>query len=124
MTVRTAFWMNGVAVLGNIIVGIYDGTGIKLAETAATAQAGTNVIQSASIGPIYLRPGTYYMAIIPSSSTATVFRTGSIVAEECRHIGFHRQTEGSHALPATLTISGNSGGNNIIILGLSTQTVI
>lgn len=124
MTVRLAYWMNGATVSGNVILGVYDQTGIKLAETASTAQATINVIQSASIGPILLQPGAYYLATIFSDTVGTIFRTGSLTVEECRSLSLHRQTEGGFALPATLTINGNSGSNDIMVVGLSTQTVI
>lgn len=124
MMVKLAYWMNGATVSGNFIAGIYDNTGIKLAETASTAQATINVIQSASIGPILLQPGGYYFTMIGSDTIATVFRAGSVTVEECRHLGLHRQTEASFALPATLTISGSPGGNDLMVVGLSTQTVI
>lgn len=123
-TYRTAWWMNGATVNGTIIAGIYDGVGTKLVETADTTQSGANTIQSVAIGPITLPPGSYYAALFPSSATATFFIGTALTVEEQRHQGLHRQTEGSHVMPATLTISGSSGADNSIVFGLATQTVV
>lgn len=131
MTARTAFWMNGASVAGNLIVGIYgaapgtqsDGAEVKLVETASTALSGTNVIQSVAIGPQYLRPGLYYVAMI-TSGAPNFFRSSSALTNDAgAHLGNYRRDQGSFALPATLG-TPNSRTFIIPVYGIAAQTVI
>lgn len=64
---------NGGAVGGNVTLGIYDGDGVRLGQSASTPQAGTEVYQRVPL-PLRLDPGGYYIAA-QFSSAAARFRT-------------------------------------------------
>lgn len=64
--------MNGSAVSGNIKVGLADSTGVVLATSASTAQAGTDTIQRVALtAPLAIKgPGTYYVLLFVDNTTA------------------------------------------------------
>ena len=64
---------NGGAVGGNVTLGLYDGYGVLLGQSASTPQAGTEVYQRVPL-PLRLGPGSYYVAA-QFSSAAARFRT-------------------------------------------------
>jgi len=97
--VPAACMSTGVAVLngsvvtnGNTIVGLFNGAGLLVAATAATASAGVDSYQriawstefvttpgtaTAIVGQLFLKPGTYYIAAL-GSSTSDKFNTHAI----------------------------------------------
>ena len=132
MTIERAFWMNGATGVGaNIKMGIYalnpssgsDGQEVKVADTGSVAQSGTNVIQSAVIGPIRLIPGLYYMAYLQDLSTTTLWRNSTYPIEENRSLGQWRITQGSFNLPATMG-TPRVATNAVLLIGLAAKTVI
>jgi hypothetical protein len=75
-------WTNGATVAGNVRVGIYGplvteetclGASL-IVESASTAQAGVNVVQSITISAT-LEPGRYYIAWQSDDNTATFMRS-------------------------------------------------
>jgi len=68
--------LNGDAVAGNVVVGLYDSTGKRLASAAATAQSGTAAFQSfAWTAPVKIPGPGHYFVIVMFSSTSARFRT-------------------------------------------------
>ncbi len=64
---------NGGAVGGNVTLGLYDGRGVRLGQSASTPQAGTEAYQRVPL-PLRLDPGVYWLAA-QFSSSASRFRT-------------------------------------------------
>lgn len=70
------FAANGNAVAGNIDLGIYTPDLVQLAHVGSTAQSGTSALQIIALGTeMILSPGTYYLAL-SCSSTSARFLTG------------------------------------------------
>jgi hypothetical protein len=77
--VTALFWGNGLTVAGNIDAGIYavagGGSGLltRVVSTGSVAQSGTNSQQSVTLAtPVRLGAGLWVLAIVPSSSSATL----------------------------------------------------
>ena len=64
VTVTGIAVLNGSAVDGNLCVGLYDASGLKLAQSAETAQADIDTYQRVPFAAaIAVVPGTYYVAV-------------------------------------------------------------
>lgn len=79
-TVYRYFWLNGATVgTNNFQVGVYDHAFNAINRGTSTLSAGTaNLCQFDNITDYYLSPGTYYMAMWGSGTTATVFRVDAL----------------------------------------------
>jgi hypothetical protein len=103
-TVRRIFWVNGAAVAGNVVAGIYSMAGTQLYATAATAQAGTNVSQYVTLpSPLVLSSGPGFIAIGCSSVTAQL-QMMNISVDRGRLSGLYQQAA-AIPLPATATFA-------------------
>lgn len=106
--VRKVWWHNGATVAGNVDVGVFSGdptTPAKLFSSGSTAQSGASVTQSVSLGtPYLLTPGSYYLAISISSTTATFLRQGITVGVGAQ-FGCG-EVASTFPLPATATLIG------------------
>jgi hypothetical protein len=105
-TVAHLAWINGAAVSGNVDMGIYDEAGTRLTSTGATAQSGTNAIQTVGITDITLGPGLYYMAMSLSSAVGTIFRNAP-TAYLSEMSGVYEEAS-AHPLPATATFAASA----------------
>lgn len=74
VTITRIGLLNGGTVAGNVEVGIYNEAGVQLVTSGAVAQSGTNAAQIYDITDTVLTPGLYYVAIVTSNATATLFR--------------------------------------------------
>src|SRR3972149_4117985 len=54
---------NGVAVSGNIDMGIYDEKGTRIVSAGSTAQAGASADQTFNVTDTLIGPGQYYLAL-------------------------------------------------------------
>ena len=97
---------NGGTLGGNLDVGVYDVTGVRLVSSGTTAQAGISVIQKLNVTDTLLNPGTYFMAMSTDSTTATYIGTGawSGAGEWWRSFGVQEQLT-AFVLPATATFA-------------------
>lgn len=106
------YWMNGATISGNVDCGIYDGALTRVTSTGAIAQSGANTIQTSALGTaVFLPAGVYYLAIMCTSATATMFCGTFLVAEELRHLGVAKQVSVGTTLPATGTFTAPDGAN-------------
>lgn len=108
--VTSMFVANGGTANGNWAVAVYAPDGTKVGGTAATAQAGTNAIQSANPSANFqIGPGLYYLALVSDSGTAT-FRSFSIATLSYgRMMGIYQQASAySTGAPATATFATNA----------------
>lgn len=95
-------WINGTAVAGNVIVGIYNANLEKLVDSGAIAQSGVSAVQTADVTDAYLYPGTYWMAMVSSSGSAQFMRSNTNVGV-MRMYGMFEQA--SATLPNTATVT-------------------
>jgi hypothetical protein len=85
--VRRVFWYNGATVNGNVDLGIYDMESLKrLYSTGSVAQSGASAPQYTSVD-LVLQPGSYYLALVSSSATATFMASISTGAVGLRGMG-------------------------------------
>ena len=63
--------MNGATLGGNTDVGIYDEEGVRRVSIGPTAQAGISSLQTFDITDTFLMPGTYFLALANTTTTAT-----------------------------------------------------
>jgi hypothetical protein len=88
---------NGGTINGNVIVALYDKAGTLVASSASTAQAGSFGVQRVAFSSTYLAAGgIYYLAVIPSSSTATF----ALTCAQCPSAGL---AQGGFSVPGTIT---------------------
>lgn len=101
-------WMNGAAVSGNVDAGVYAVDGTKLASLGATAQSGTNAVQSAALS-LTLAPGKYYMALVVDNITGTIQRQNPSL-QNLRFAGV-LEMAAAYPLPATATFATPANAN-------------
>ncbi len=105
-TVRKVWWYCGSVVAGNVDVGVYTGDSVtptRLFSIGSTAVPTANVVQSVSVTPYTLTPGTYYMAMNASNATMQTWRMGlGFVLRAMTGVG--EQAVGAVTLPATATL--------------------
>lgn len=92
----TAYQMaveNGATLNGNIDVGIYDVLANRLVSSGSVAQAGASAIQTVDITNTLLEPGSYFMALVSDSTTATFFGSaaGDMTIQFLRSVGCQEQ---------------------------------
>jgi hypothetical protein len=63
---------NGATVTGNLDLGLYSATGVRLVSTGSTAQSGVNTEQVISVTGTSIGPGLYYLAAAMDGTTGTV----------------------------------------------------
>lgn len=101
--IKVFFWANGGSVTGNVDAGIYSGGGTLITSTGSTAQAGTNTVQSVTLGtPVLLQPGQHYMALVCSSGSAQMVQNISMTLRYLSAFGITSQ-DTALPLPATMT---------------------
>lgn len=104
---RRVWWANGAVVAGNVSVAIYASTGTlipgaKLVECASTAQSGTAEIQFAGITDTTLPPGLYFIALVCSDASATIFRSSLSSSADALYV-FNQAGVTVGSFPATAT---------------------
>lgn len=102
--VSRVFWMNGSTIGSNVDFGIYTLDGAKIYSQGSTAQAGTSVVQYASVStPFILAPGQYYIAWSCDGTTNRAFASATTVPLG-RSMGLLQQAS-AFVLPATATFA-------------------
>jgi hypothetical protein len=119
-TLLAAF--NGSAVSGNVDMGIYDDAGTRLVSIGATAQSGTNAIQSFNITDTPLSPSKrYYLLQVRDNTTGASFRQ-THAAAVLSSLGWV-QVASAYPLPSSVTFAA-MGSAYLPAMGLSTTSVI
>lgn len=99
------WWANGAAVAGNVDCGVYSVDGTLLLSAGSTAQAGTSIVQSVTLGtPVLLEAGSYYMALAASSASAQFLRQPNATIAGMQLCGMAQQAS-ALPLPATFTLA-------------------
>jgi hypothetical protein len=102
--VQRAFWCNGTSTTGNVDMGVYDATGVRLYSTGATAaSASTSANQYVAVSWL-LPPGLLYFALSCSSGSQTLFRSTALTGAVVRRWGGFEQAS-AHPLPTTATFA-------------------
>lgn len=112
ITIKGFYWMNGATISGNVDVGVMDWALTKITSSGAIAAAGANTIQTSALGTAVTIPsGVYYLAIMCTSATATIFCGTALTVEGLRHLGVAKQVSVGATLPATGTFTAPDGAN-------------
>jgi hypothetical protein len=109
MRLVTTLVFNGTAaVTGSWDVGIYTVDGTRLGSTGATAQAGLNAPQTIPLtAPVFVDRGVYYIALMGTSASMSVYRfAGGVAGDYLAWGAYQEATAGS--LPATATFASNT----------------
>lgn len=120
--VRRVWWVNGSTVSAsyNIDCGVYADGGHKpgrlLVSAGSTAQGTATQVQFADVADTTLAPGLYWVGIVASSTSATLFRylATSGMGETVRF-----QEASALPLPATAT-PAESSSTNLYLCGFAT----
>lgn len=113
ITVTKLFCANGATASGNVDVGIYSSSFVKLISSGSTAQAGTNVLQIFNVTDTIIGPGDFYLAIAIDNGTGTIF-SQNIGTTIGNRIGL-LQMASAFPLPATITPAAISSGTTPIV---------
>lgn len=122
--VKRLWWLNGSAVAGNVDVGVYNSSFVRLISTGATAQAGVDTLQSVDVADTTIAAGQYFMAISASNTVTARFggRAGGSVAR-LQAAGCSIMAAG-HPLPDPFVPEAVSSQSDVIIFGVTNRTAI
>lgn len=96
------------AVAGSWDVGIYSADGRRLASTGTVAQTGVDAVQTITLGsPILLGRGNFWLAIMETSASASIYRVNAGAANDWLMWGALQEATGG-SLPATATFASNT----------------
>jgi len=105
----------------NCMLGIYNGDGVKLAETASTALSNSTVAQTISLtATISLGPGAYYFAMSVDGTTAVHGFTTTARQGAALGVAIESTIPGSLSLPAVFTLATSDG--SVPAVGFTTLT--
>lgn len=123
ITVISLFVVNGATAAGNFDIGIYSQDGARIVSLGSTVQTGTSTIQNTSITATRIGPGRFYLALVLSSASGTVFTWNSgVTGVTSNTVGIYSQTT-ALPLPASATFA-TAAGSAIPIFGLSTVPIV
>lgn len=94
---------NGSNLTGTVDVGIYSSSGGLLLSAGSTARASASAVQYVAVADTVFQAGSYYLALVGSSTTGTYALPSIAAATRARWCGFLEETLGSSVLPATMT---------------------
>ena len=100
------FFVHNGNTTGNVDVGLYSGSGVRLLSTGSTARATGGDLQYISVTAQSFPAGFYYIAMVLSTTAGTVFAiipqstASGYLPQAC---GFLQEALGATTLPATMT---------------------
>lgn len=119
--VKNLFWYNGATVAGNIDCGVYNDDLARVCSCGSVAQAGVTALQfQVPTTEVLLVPGSYYLAVTSSSTTATLHCQTAGTAVTNRELGLFQQLT-ALPLPAAATIAA-AGQARIPLIGITNKT--
>ena len=110
-TVARFLVSNGNNLTGNVDVGLYNQAGTRLLSTGSTARSGSTINQYIGITDQSFPPGTYYLALVGSSTTGSYGAVQLNNQYEARMCGWLQEALGATSLPATMTPVSFTGSN-------------
>lgn len=104
---------------GNVDLGIYSGSGRKLASTGSQALSGADINNFSLSAPILLDRGRYFMALATSTTTSllSLVATG-FEARQLSASGIMMQAT-AFPLPATATFAAASVDTQVFLFGIA-----
>ena len=122
--VNKVWWANGATVgNGTADCGVYSSDGTKLLSSGTTTTASASTIQSVTLGSTFLlTPDSYYMALVLSSASDTIWRNSNAAAAALQMVGMAQQASAS-PLPATFTLASVASAY-MPLFGIASSTVI
>jgi hypothetical protein len=111
---------------GNVDMGIYNDGGKLLVSTGSTARTGAPAVQyiAPSIGAQSYPAGSYWLAMVCSSTTSSVFRTGMNAAFMAKISGSLQEALGATALPATMTPAATASNGDTPVWGFTQSATL
>lgn len=111
---------------GNVDMGIYNDSGKLLAHTTSTARTGAPAIQyiTPSGGAQSFPAGSYWLAMVCSSTTSQVMRTGMNAGFMSKISGTLQETLGATALPATMTPATSASNGDTPVWGFTQSNTL
>lgn len=123
ISVLSLFVLNGATATGNFDIGIYTNDGTRITSLGSTGQSGTNTVQNVSITPVTIGPGNFYLALVLSSASGTVFSntvgSSTFIAQS---MGLYSQAS-ALPLPASATFA-TATLSRIPVFGLATVPIV
>jgi len=124
VVVAQMFVYNGAFTGGpNINLGIYSQSGTRLVETGTTAQTGTSSLQVIDITDTTIGPGSFYLAVIATATTANMFMINFTNAEFARAAGLFQEAGTGSTLPTTATFSSTTS-SVVPMFGFTTRSEV
>jgi hypothetical protein len=120
MMASQLFCTCGASPSGNIDIGIYSVTGVRLTSLGGVAQVAT--IQVGDITDLLLNPGHYFLALVLDNATGQIVRLAPTPGF-CSFLGMYVQTS-AYPLPATATFASASALVFIPVVGLTSKAVL
>lgn len=100
--VRKLGYASSTTATGNIDIGLYDASGVRLVSSGSTAKVGATSLAVVDVTDTTIGPGGYYIALNNDTTTDT-FSCTSESAPRAAAYGLLTETLGSVVLPATAT---------------------
>lgn len=124
--VRTLWWCNGTSVAGNVDCGVYTADGTLEFSAGSTAQATVSSQQKVSLGtPYLLLPGSYYMALVLSSTSGHIIRRVPAVTPNTWTCSFFGMAQQATALPLPAAATFASPATPYLpMFGIAKATVV
>lgn len=108
---------------GNLDVGIYSETGVRLVSKGSTAVGAANAVQAVDITDTYLVPGVYFLALCVDNTTAA-FQRASNSTGYLQACGVQQQAVGAVTLPDPATFANPASSYIPMITALCMSAVI
>lgn len=103
VVVKKLWVATGTTGTGNVDVGLFNATGVKLTSSGAIAHGTTNTELVSDVTDVTIAPGIYYLGVSASNSTDTFFGV-SVAAPFPTALGYLTEAS-AHPLPATATFA-------------------
>lgn len=94
---------NGSNITGNVDIGIYSDAGTRLLSTGSTVRANASAVQYIGVTDTVFQAGSYYLALVGSSTTGTYLRSTFSTALRARTFGVLEEQLGATTLPSSMT---------------------
>lgn len=100
---------NGSNLTGTIDIGIYNAAGtLLLSAGGGVARANASAVQYVDVTDTAFQAGSYYLALVGSSTSGTYAMPSIAAAVRGRWCGFLQESLGSSTLPGTMTPVANT----------------
>ncbi len=123
ITIKRLFTANGATASGNLDIGIYDPSGVRIISTGTTAQSGTDGIQFIEVTDTVIGPGIFYAVMAFDGTTGTYRGPANYPNRRASSSTGLIAQASAFVLPATMTFTSYSEDQGAPLFGLTTRTV-